>query len=257
MARRRSLPLRALFVILAVLAVVAVAERVHIIPPGTLDRLLGQETHRPRQPRKQEQAEPPPPVVAQPTDKIDYADVARQLDGIRVEPEKRRGYQREDWPHWLALEGGCLNAREKVLIRDSRRPATLDAKGCGVKSGDWLDPYTGERYTDPQMVDIDHRVPLEEAYASGGYDWSREKRAAYANDTSDPLTLLVSSREANRAKGSKGPEDWLPPKRDGICLYVADWILVKARWNLSMDERERVTVGNILNDCRASAGQQR
>ncbi|BAI75379.1 hypothetical protein AZL_c00860 (plasmid) [Azospirillum sp. B510] len=257
MARRRSLTLRGLFIVLALLAAAAVAERVHIIPPGTLDRLLGGETHRQRQPRRQEAAEPPPPVIARPADGIDFSEVARQLDGIRVEPEKRRGYEREEWPHWLALDGGCLNAREKVLIRDSRRPATLDAKGCAVKSGDWTDPYTGERFTDPQMVDIDHRVPLEEAYASGGHGWSREKRAAYANDTSDPLTLLVSSREANRAKGSKGPEDWLPPKRDGVCLYVADWILVKARWDLAMDERERVTVGNILGDCRNSAGQRR
>ncbi|CAO3410190.1 HNH endonuclease family protein [Azospirillum largimobile] len=257
MARRRSLTLRGLFIVLAVLAAIALAERLHILPPGTLDDMLGQETQRPRQPRKQENAEPPPPVIARPSDRIDYADVARQLDSIRVEPERRRGYERSEWPHWLALEGGCLNAREKVLIRDSRRPATLDAKGCSVKSGDWLDPYTGERITDAQMVDIDHRVPLEEAYASGGYDWSRERRAAYANDTGDPLTLLASSREANRAKGAKGPEDWLPPKQDGICLYVADWILVKARWGLAMDERERVTVGNILNDCRASAGGRR
>ncbi|PWC35777.1 HNH endonuclease family protein [Azospirillum sp. TSO35-2] len=254
MARRT---LRVLFLVLAILAVVAVAERLHVLPPGTLDRLFGQEDgHRPRASRKPAPAEPAPPVVARATDRIDYAAVAQQLDGIRVEPEKRRGYEREAWPHWLALDGGCLNAREKVLIRDSQRPATLDAKGCSVKSGDWLDPYTGERITDPTIVDIDHRVPLEEAYASGGYDWSREKRAAYANDLTDPLTLLATSREANRAKGSKGPEDWLPPKRDGVCLYVANWIQVKARWALTMDERERVTVGNILNDCRASAAKR-
>ncbi|WP_052710109.1 DUF1524 domain-containing protein [Azospirillum thiophilum] len=257
MARRRSLTLRGLFIVLAILAAIAVAERVDILPPGTLDRLLGQEAQRARQPRRSQIAEPPPPVVASSSDRIDYTEVARRLDTIRVAPEKRRGYEREAWPHWLALDGGCLNAREKVLIRDSRRPATLDAKGCTVKSGEWIDLYTGERFTDPQMVDIDHRVPLEEAYSSGGHEWSRERRAAYANDTSDPLTLLAASREANRAKGSKGPEEWLPPKRDGICLYVADWILVKARWELSMDERERVTVGNILADCRASAAQQR
>ncbi|MBP2302491.1 DUF1524 domain-containing protein [Azospirillum picis] len=255
MARRRSLTLRGLFIVLAALAVIALAERVHLLPPGTLDRLLGQDSHRQRPPRK-EPGEPPPPVVARPGDRIDYAEVTRQLDTVTVEPERRTGYDRDEWPHWLALDGGCLNAREKVLIRDSRRPATLDAKGCGVKSGDWVDPYTGERYTDPGQLDIDHRVPLEEAYASGGYDWSRERRAAYANDLSDPLTLLVSSREANRAKGSKGPEEWLPPKRDAICLYVADWVLVKARWRLSMDERERVTIGNILDDCRTSAASQ-
>ncbi|MBP2228917.1 hypothetical protein J2847_002209 [Azospirillum agricola] len=249
--RGRSLTLRGLFTVLAVLAALALAERLHLLPAGTLESLLGQEEKKPRGGRGHTPA--PPPVVARSSDRIDFDRTQALLDGIRVEEERRRGYVREEWPHWIAPDRGCLNAREQVLIRDSRRPATLSRNGCSVLSGDWLDPYTGERFTDPGQVDIDHRVPLEEAYASGGYGWTRERRAAYANDLTDPLTLLASSREANRAKGSKGPEDWLPPKRDGICLYVADWIAVKARWELAMDERERVTVGNILADCRRSA----
>ncbi|MCG5238239.1 HNH endonuclease family protein [Azospirillum doebereinerae] len=248
-SRKRSLTLRGLFTVLAILAALAVAERLHILPAGTLERLLGQEEKKGRNAR----VHTPPPVVARASDRIDFDKTQRLLDGIRVEEEKRGGYEREEWPHWLALDRGCLNAREQVLIRDSRRPAKLSDKGCAVASGEWIDPYTGDRITDPNLVDIDHRVPLEETYASGGHAWSRDRRAAYANDLTDPLTLLAASREANRAKGSKGPEDWLPPKRDGICLYVADWIAVKARWELTMDERERVTVGNILADCRASA----
>ena len=57
------------------------------------------------------------------------------------------------------------------------------------------------------------------------------------------------SASANRAKGDQGPEDWLPPETGYRCRYVADWVAVKARWSLSMDERERVTVGNILQAC--------
>lgn len=245
----RSLTLRGLFAVLALLAVVAVAERLDIIPAGTLESLLGQEDKRHRTTR----VHTPPPIVARTADRIDFDRVQRLLDGIRVEPEKRKGYEREAWPHWIAPDHGCLNAREQVLIRDSRRPAKLSDKGCAVVSGEWLDVYTGETFTDPSIVDIDHRVPLEETYGSGGHAWSRERRATYANDLSDPLTLLAVGRESNRAKGSKGPEEWLPPKRDEICLYVADWIAVKARWELTMDERERVTVGNILADCRQSA----
>lgn len=251
--RGRSLTLRGLFAVLAILAAVAVAERLHLLPAGTLESLLGGEEKKPRSPRTAPPPPPSPPVVARASDRIDFDQTQRLLDGIRVEEERRRGYEREEWPHWLALGGGCLNAREQVLVRDSRRPAKLSDKGCSVESGEWIDPYTGERFTDPGVVDIDHRVPLEETYASGGHAWNRERRAAYANDLSDPLTLLATGRESNRAKGSKGPEDWLPPKRDGICLYVAGWIAVKARWGLSMDERERVTVGNILGDCRQSA----
>jgi hypothetical protein len=251
---RRSIPLRGLLLVLAVLALAALAERVGVLPSGTLERLFGQETKRHRSTRPASTAMAvAPPAVARASDRIDFDHTQKLLDGIRVEPEKRRGYARDDWPHWLSTDRSCLNAREQVLIRDSQRPARLSANGCAVVSGEWIDPYTGDRVTDPGLIDIDHRVPLEEAYGSGGHAWSRDRRAAYANDLTDPLTLLAVGQASNRAKGAKGPEEWLPPKRDGICLYVADWVAVKARWSLSMDERERVTVGNILTDCRQSA----
>lgn len=57
------------------------------------------------------------------------------------------------------------------------------------------------------------------------------------------------SASANRAKGDQGPEEWLPPVVTYHCRYVADWVAVKVRWSLSMDERERVTVGNLLRGC--------
>lgn len=243
--RGRPLTLGGLVAVLLVLAAVYAAERFHLVPPGTLDSILGEE--------KAQRPNPKPIPRPVPDASIDYAAVAAQLDRIQVTEEHRRGYVREEWPHWLTIDSKCLNTREQVLIRDSAKPAKLSANGCSVLSGVWNDPYTGETFTEPKQVDIDHRVPLEEAYASGGYDWPREKRAAYANDVSDPLTLVTVSAAANRAKGSKGPEDWLPPREEYICAYVAGWIAVKARWELTMDERERVTVGNILSDCRRTA----
>ncbi|AWK88714.1 HNH endonuclease (plasmid) [Azospirillum thermophilum] len=242
------MPLGWLLAVLAVLGALALAERLDLLPAGTLDGLPGiKETSRTAR------HAPPPRPLPHTGQAIDYARLQSVLDGIRVEPERSRGYQREDWPHWLASDKSCLNTREQVLIRDSTVPARLSANGCGVLAGRWLDPYTGETFTDPKEVDVDHRVPLQEAHNSGGFEWSRERRAAFANDLTDPQTLVAVSREANRAKGSKGPEEWLPPKRDEICPYVASWIGVKARWGLTMDERERVTVGNILAECRSLA----
>jgi hypothetical protein len=179
------------------------------------------------------------------------AEARGALARIRVEPERRAGYRREDWPHWIDVDGNCLTAREEVLVAESDPPARLSADRCTVVGGRWIDPYTGQVITDPRLVDIDHVVALQEAHDSGGHAWPRERRAAYANDLGDPRSLVAASREANRAKGAKGPEEWLPPDPDARCRYVVDWILIKARWELSMDESERVAVGNNLADCDA------
>jgi hypothetical protein len=226
---------------------VALMERYAILPPGTFDVLTGEE---PAPPRDRTAKRPLPPPTAPADAQVDYARVQAQLDGIAVEPEVRRGYDRDDWPHWTDDNRNCLNTREEVLIRDAVEPPRLSTNGCAVQSGTWFDPYTGETLHDPRKIDIDHRIPLEEAHNSGGHAWDRARRQAFANDLGDPLTLVAVSAAANRAKGAKGPEEWLPPRREGLCTYVADWIAVKARWALSMDESERVTVGNILADCR-------
>ncbi|HYD31658.1 MAG TPA: DUF1524 domain-containing protein [Azospirillaceae bacterium] len=186
-----------------------------------------------------------------PPDRLDYAAIRRQLDAITVEPEHRRGYNRDEWPHWREVKG-CINTRDQVLIDQSLTPVTLSPNGCAVTGGQWHDPYTGKKVRDPKSLDIDHMVPLEEAHGSGGWEWPRDRRAAFANDRTNPHHLIAVLAEANRAKGAKGPEEWLPPHGRYRCRYIADWITIKARWKLSMDERERVTVGNILSDCTGS-----
>ena len=199
------------------------------------------------------------PAAAQPRapagPAVDLGRAAVLLDTIAVEPEHRRGYDRDAWPHWLDRDGDCLNTREAVLVAESLEAVRRSVDGCGVVSGRWRDPYTGEVFTNPGDLDIDHRVALQEAHDSGGHAWDRARRAAYANDLDDPDTLVAVSAAANRAKGAKGPEEWLPPDSSALCRYVAGWIAVKARWDLSMDERERITVANILANCRAQVAE--
>lgn len=200
--------------------------------------------------------EPPPPEVneapAPPPTSSDQAAVTQALvllDRIPVEPERGMGYDREDWPHWLDLDGDCMNARHEVLAAESLLPPTLSADGCDVVSGLWRDAYTGETLRDPSDLDVDHFVPLAEAHRSGGHTWDQERRVAYANDVEDSRALIAVSASANRSKSDQGPEDWLPPDPAYRCRYATDWVAMKARWSLSMDERERVTVGNLLRGC--------
>jgi hypothetical protein len=77
--------------------------------------------------------------------------------------------------------------------------------GCSITAGTWLDPYTVRASTDSPEVDIDHVVPLANAWRSraSSASWSTADREAYAND---PKVLLSADDPANQAKGDKGPE---------------------------------------------------
>lgn len=192
----------------------------------------------------------PPPAATD--DQAAVIQALQLLDRIPVGAERGTGYDREDWPHWLDLDGDCMNARHEVLAAESLVPVRLSVDGCDVESGLWRDAFTAEVYRDPSDLDVDHFVPLAEAHRSGGYSWSQERRVDYANDLEDLRALIAVSASANRSKSDKGPEEWLPPDTTYHCRYVADWVAIKVRWSLSMDERERVTVGNLLRDCQRS-----
>lgn len=254
MARTRHRPRRrltpALLLVLLIGLAVTVADRAGWLPEP-IGRIVREIETAVLDPLLQElgvgsATDIPPPS---PDRNPEFAELRTILARIRVEPEHRGGYQREDWPHWLDPDGNCLDAREEVLVAESLDPVRRSPDGCRVLAGRWLDRYTGEILTDPGTVDVDHFVPLQEAHDSGGHAWSRERRAAFANDVADLRTLIAVSAAANRAKGAKGPEDWMPPNRRYGCRYVADWIVVKDRWSLSMDERERMAVSNVLEAC--------
>lgn len=171
------------------------------------------------------------------------------LGGIAVEPERPAGYDRAAWAHWLDMDGNCRDARHDVLAEESVLPVVTTRDGCRVTAGEWRDAYTADVYLHPGDLDVDHLVPLKEAHDSGGWRWDAARRAAYANDLSDPRTLIAVGAGVNRDKGAADPAEWLPFEQDYLCQYAASWTLVKARWSLSMDERERIVVGNILSDC--------
>ena len=180
----------------------------------------------------------------------DLVVLARQkLSVIAITPEHLGDYRREDWPHWRPGRSRCISVREEVLISQSRTPVLMAQDGCSIQSGLWIDPYSGNSFTDPKRLDVDHLVPLEEANQSGGWAWSREKRVEFANDISTGFSLIAVSAEANRSKGSKGPEEWLPSNAAERCNYVVHWIMVKAKWELSVDQREHDSIALNLAAC--------
>ena len=186
------------------------------------------------------------------------ADAARrQLSELRVRPAgSMAGYSREEFPHWSdarefgwKLSGGTpdpesCDARDAALIRDGREER-VDAY-CDVASGSWFDPYGGQTYTDPEDIDIDHIVPLANAWRSGASSWDTVKRESFANV---PRDLLSVDDGLNQSKGDKGPEAWKPPRKAYWCVYAKRWIGIKHYWDLSVTDAERSALKRMLGRC--------
>ena len=179
------------------------------------------------------------------------------LVGLEVAPAgSMAGYSREEFPHWASEaerygwkepDGSC-DVRDAALIRDGEG-VEIDGD-CSITAGTWLDPYTGRTLTDSSKVDIDHVVPLANAWRSGAGSsgWSVTDREAFAND---PEGLLSADAGANREKGDKGPEAWKPPNQDYWCEYARRWIWIKSDWHLTINPAEKSSLRRMLGTCGA------
>ena len=148
-------------------------------------------------------------------------------------------YDRDLYKHWIDADRDCQDTRQEVLISESLQPVVLDDRGCRVVSGEWLDLYTGQTFTDPSKLDIDHFIPLSEAHRSGADTWTPEQRQSFANDLMNEHSLIAVSASANRSKGDRDPANWLPPDESFQCEYIKRWVAVKEHFNLRMDATER------------------
>jgi len=160
-------------------------------------------------------------------------------------------YDRKAWAHWQDADDDCQDTRHEVLARASLVPVEYRADArCKVARGRWRCPYTGKLFEDPSELDVDHMVPLHEAHASGGAAWSPAKKARYANDLRDPDHLVVVARTANRAKGSRRPDAWLPEDPASRCDYIEDWVRIKVTWGLAFAPVEQRALDDARVRCR-------
>lgn len=166
---------------------------------------------------------------------------------LRVEDEFPSGYDRDLFRHWIDADGDGCDARREVLIEESVVAVSI-GPGCSV-SGQWVSAFDGRSTTDPSSFDIDHFVPLKEAWDSGAHAWDSGKRTRFANDLDFPGSLIAVSASSNRSKGSGDPAEWLPPNGEYRCEYLVTWVDVKLRWDLSADSREIAAIRNAGAGC--------
>lgn len=98
-------------------------------------------------------------------------------------------------------------------------------------------------------LDIDHVVPLAEAWDSGASKWDADRREQYANDLGADRSLVAVTAKTNRSKADRDPAEWLPPAASAQCTYGADWVGTKLRWKLTADAKERAALEKLAKNC--------
>lgn len=177
----------------------------------------------------------------------------RKLNGLTVAPAgSMAGYSRDNFPHWLdasvwgwpvAPDNSC-DVRNAALYRDGQN-VTISAS-CVVQSGRWLDPYTATWYYNKSDIDIDHLIPLAEAWRSGAKTWGDTQRRTFANDR---LAVVAVDDGANQSKGDKTPADWKPSNEAAWCLYGQRYTSVKVKYSLTITSSEKSALKSMIGTC--------
>jgi hypothetical protein len=176
------------------------------------------------------------PVAAAPSPAAGTVRLRAAVAALPVAAENRAGYARAEFPHWSDADGDGCDTREEVLLAEATVPPAV-GRNCVLSGGEWFSYYDRRTWTDRGRVDIDHMVPLAEAWDSGAGSWTAGEREAFANDLGDPRALVGVTDSVNRAKSDRDPAGWLP--EFDRCRYVREFVAVKLRWRLTVDRVEK------------------
>lgn len=171
---------------------------------------------------------------------------------LPVANENNAGYDRDRYfGGWKDSDKDCQDTRAEVLVAESKAALSYTtSRRCTVSTGRWTTSFDNKVHTSAKTVQIDHTVPVAEAWGSGARNWTQTRRVAFYNDIGYAGTLNAQTTLLNQQKQAKGPEDWMPPSNR--CSYVSQWITVKARWGMTVDSREKAALVKIADSCPAA-----
>ncbi|MFI5841585.1 proprotein convertase P-domain-containing protein [Catenuloplanes sp. NPDC051500] len=170
---------------------------------------------------------------------------------LPVATEVRTGYDRDLFNHWIDADGDGCNTRYEVLIAEATTTPSVGS-GCTLSGGRWASYYDGATWTDPADLDIDHMVPLAEAWDSGARNWTSAQRQSFANDLGDARTLAAVTDNVNQSKSDQDPAEWMPSVASVACRYITEFTAVKVRWGLTVDTAEKSKLTSVAAGCTNS-----
>jgi hypothetical protein len=147
--------------------------------------------------------------------------------------ERREGYERAMYKHWVDADRDGCNTRAEVLIAEAvQEPETSGRCRLTDGTGRWHSYYDDAEVTGARGLDIDHMVPLAKAYAK---------------DLDEDRALVAVTARSNRSKADQDPREWLPEA--ARCRYIGEWTAIKLRWKLTADAAEKDTLTELAQDC--------
>jgi hypothetical protein len=165
---------------------------------------------------------------------------------LTVGEDKLNGYNRNLFKHWIDADKDGCNTRAEVLIEEAIVKPRIGLK-CKITGGKWLSAYDGKTVANSSVLDVDHMVPLAEAWRSGAWKWTPAQRQAFANDLENSEALIAVTLSTNRSKSDRDPALWMPTKDK--CRYTANWISIKTKYSLTMDLKESVKLTSLVVEC--------
>lgn len=188
-------------------------------------------------------------VVASPATAATVSKPLRtMIADLPVATEIRTGYNRDLFVHWIDADGDGCNTRYEVLIAEAVTAPSVGS-GCTLTGGRWYSYYDGAYWTLPSDIDIDHFVPLAEAWDSGARNWTAAQRQSFANDLGDARSLAAVTDNVNQSKSDQDPAEWMPSLSGVYCRYVGEWAAVKTRWGLTVDSAEKSALTSYAASC--------
>ena len=171
----------------------------------------------------------------------------RSRDSLLTDYRRReKFFNEDDWSFEEDFDGDCQSTRQEMLILTSRSNVRYtNPRNCVVRTGQWLDEYTGETFEVAVNIEVDHVIPRMSAHTPGGDRWMPEQKLQFSND---PLNIMLVERREIRRKRDRGPSRYLP--RDEFqCEYVNLWNQISEKYNLQLSASDRSTISRIKADC--------
>ncbi|MFC4005644.1 HNH endonuclease family protein [Nonomuraea purpurea] len=190
--------------------------------------------------------------------KPDSASVSQARDKLAKLTVKGRapktGFDRDEFgPAWADVDHNGCDTRNDILKRDLENETFKSgSRDCIVLTGTLNDPYSGKTIqfkrgqNTSTAVQIDHLIPLSDAWQKGAQQWPATKRKEFAND---PLNLMAVDGPLNGQKSDSDAATWLPPRKEYRCTYIARQIEVKSKYGVWVTSAEKDAMKTVLDGC--------